>query len=159
VVSYDAQTVKERWVYPYPASVKEFMGGPAPRATPTLAGGNVYSLGATGRLVCLDLKTGQEKWQANILENNDNLPWGMSGSPLVYDQAVVVTPGVQRESAAGRGVIAYDRATGYPVWSAGKAKGAYSSPMLATLAGERQLLVFDAEGLKGYDPSTGNELW
>jgi outer membrane protein assembly factor BamB len=159
VACYDVQTGKERWVYPYPASFKEFMGGPGPRATPTLAGGNVYSLGATGRLVCLDLKTGQEKWQANILENNDNLPWGMSGSPLVYDQVVVVTPGVQRESAAGRGVLAYDRATGYPVWSAGKAKGAYSSPMLATLAGERQLLVLDAGGLKGYHPSTGKELW
>jgi outer membrane protein assembly factor BamB len=159
VVCYDAQTGHERWVYPYPAHFKEFMGGPGPRATPTVAGGDVYSLGATGRLVCLDLQSGQEKWQANILENNDNLHWAMSGSPLVYDQFVVVSPGVQRESAAGHGAIAYNRATGYLVWSAGNAKGAYSSPMLATLAGERQLLVFDAEGLAGYDPSTGKELW
>ncbi len=159
VVCYDAQTGKERWVYSYPAFFKETMGGPGPRATPTIAGGDVFSLGATGWLVCLDLKTGGDKWKINILKDNDNIYWGMSGSPLVYDQLVVVTPGVQRESAAGRGVIAYDRATGYPVWSAGKAKGAYSSPMLATLAGERQLLVLDAGGLKSYDPSAGKELW
>ncbi len=159
VVCYDAQTGYERWVYPYPAHFKELMGGPGPRATPTIAGGDVYSLGATGRLVCLDLQTGREKWQVNILENNDNLHWAMSGSPLVYDQVVVVTPGVQRASAAGRGVIAFDRATGQQVWSAGQAKGAYSSPMLATLGGERQLLVLDAKGLKGYDPSMGKELW
>jgi outer membrane protein assembly factor BamB len=134
------------------------MGGPGPRATPTIADGDVYSLGATGVLVRLDGSTGREKWKVNILEGNDNIMWGMSGSPLVYDKVVVVNPGTQRESAKGRAVIAYDRETGKEVWTAGSAQAAYASPMLATLAGRRMVLIFDAEGLAGYDAANGEEI-
>src|SRR5262249_1049470 len=94
-----------------PALLWAKMGGPGHRATPTIVGEDVYSLGATGVLVCLELRTGKLKWSVNILEDNDNLPWGMSGSPLVSDQVVVVNPGAQRPSAVGRALVAYDRAT------------------------------------------------
>jgi outer membrane protein assembly factor BamB len=159
VVCYEAATGKECWTYHHPAHFKETMGGPGPRATPTIADGDVYSLGATGTLVRLDGTSGKKKWKVNILENNDNLMWGMSGSPLVYDQVVVVNPGTQRESAKGRAVVAYDRETGKEVWAAGSAQAAYASPMLATLAGRRQILIFDAVGLAGYDAAKGEELW
>jgi outer membrane protein assembly factor BamB len=158
VVCYEAATGKECWTYPYPAHFKETMGGPGPRATPTIADGDVFSLGATGVLVRLDGSRGKEKWKVNILENNDNVYWGMSGSPLVYDKVVVVNPGVQRESAKGRAVIAYDRETGKEVWAAGGAKAAYSSPMLTTLAGRRLILIFDTDGLAGYDATNGEEV-
>jgi outer membrane protein assembly factor BamB len=159
VVCYDTGTGKERWVYEYPAFFKEVLGGNGPRATPTIAGNEVYSFGAAGNLVCLNAANGEFKWSVNILENNDNIMWGMSGSPLVYDNMVVVNPGAQRESAAGRALIAYDRADGKVVWSAGNAKAAYASPMLATLAGRKQILVFDAKGLAGFDAGKGAELW
>jgi outer membrane protein assembly factor BamB len=158
VVCYEAVTGKECWTYAYPAHFQETMGGPGPRATPTIADGDVYSLGATGVLVRLDGSTGREKWKVNILEGNDNIMWGMSGSPLVYDKVVVVNPGTQRESAKGRAVIAYDRETGKEVWTAGSAQAAYASPMLATLAGRRMVLIFDAEGLAGYDAANGEEI-
>jgi outer membrane protein assembly factor BamB len=159
VVCYEAATGKECWTYSYPAHFKETMGGPGPRATPTIADGDVYSLGATGILVRLDGTSGKEKWKVNILEDNNNIMWGMSGSPLVYDNVVVVNPGKQRESADGRAVVAYDRETGKEVWAAGNAQAAYASPMLATLAGRRQILIFDAVGLAGYDAAKGDELW
>jgi outer membrane protein assembly factor BamB len=135
------------------------MGGKGPRATPTIADGDVYALGATGMLTCLELATGQVKWSVNILEDNDNVRWGMSGSPLVYDQVVVVNPGVQRPSTQGRALVAYDRTTGKTVWSTGDRKAGYSSPMLAKLGGRRQLVLFDGEGVAGYDPDQGTELW
>jgi outer membrane protein assembly factor BamB len=159
VVCYDAATGEERWAHSYPAYFSETMGGRGPRATPTIADGAVYALGATGMLTCLDLGTGQVKWSVNILEDNENVRWGMSGSPLVYDQVVVVNPGTQRPSAHERALVAYDRATGKPVWTAGKAMAGYSSPMLATLAGRRQLVLFDGEGVAGYDAAQGTELW
>jgi len=159
VACYEAATGKECWTYSYPAHFKETMGGPGPRATPTIADGDVYSLGAKGDLARLDGATGKEKWKINILNNNDNIMWGMSGSPLVYDNVVVVNPGRQRESADGRAVVAYDRETGKEVWAAGSAQAAYASPMLATLAGRRQILIFDAVGLAGYDAVKGDELW
>jgi outer membrane protein assembly factor BamB len=159
VVCYEAATGKECWTYPYPALFKEAMGGPGPRATPTIADGDVYSLGATGILVRLDGSSGKEKWKVNILESNKNLYWGMSGSPLVFDQLVVVNPGTQQESVQGRAVVAYDRETGKEVWGAGSTQGAYSSPMLATLAGRRMILIFDAVEVAGYDATKGDKLW
>jgi outer membrane protein assembly factor BamB len=135
------------------------MGGNGPRATPTIADGDVYSLGATGVLVRLDGATGAVKWKVNILDDNDNIQWGMSGSPLVYDQLVVVNPGAQRESAKGRAVVAYDRETGKVRWSAGDRKASYCSPQLATIHGVRQVLVVDGEAIGAFDAATGQELW
>src|SRR5207253_1242770 len=116
VVAYDTATGRERWAYAYPAQFTEQLGGPGPRATPTIAGRDVCSLGATGHLVCLDAATGQLKWAVDILTDNQNLTWGMSGSPLVYDNVVVVNPGAQTEAAKGRAVVAYHRATGKEIW-------------------------------------------
>lgn len=159
VVCYHAPTGQELWVYNHPASFTEPLGGPGPRATPTIADGKVYSLGAKGHLACLELATGNKVWSADILENNDNIQWGMSGSPLVFDQMVVVNPGKQKEQAADRALLAFDRVTGKPIWNAGNHPAGYSSPMLATLGGRRQILIFDGEGLAGHDASTGQELW
>lgn len=159
VVCYDAASGKERWAHEYDSRFNETLGGPGPRATPTIAGDAVYSLGATGWLICLDRAAGKQRWAVNILENNANLTWAMSGSPLVYDDVVVVNPGTQSSAASGKAVVAYDRKTGKQVWSAGSTRAGYCSPMLATLAGQRTLLIFDAEELAGYEPATGKKLW
>ena len=159
VVCYDTGTGRERWTRSCPALFTETMGGPGPRATPTIAGDTVFSLGATGKFVCLELPTGKVRWEADILKDNDNLHWGMSGSPLVYDTVVIVNPGAQTGKAKGRALVAYDRASGREVWTSGTTQAGYSSPMLATLAGRRQILVFDGEELGGYDADGGAKLW
>ncbi len=163
VVCYDADTGKERWVYSYPAEFREPLGGDGPRTNPTIAGGDVYSLGATGVLVRLDGKTGAERWKVNALDGRENIQWGMSGSPLVYDRFVVVNPGANpgphQAEGAGKAVVAYDRDTGKVAWSAGDRPAGYSSPQLATIAGVRQVLVFDGDGLGSFAAETGKELW
>jgi outer membrane protein assembly factor BamB len=159
VVCYDTATGRERWVHSYPAFFNETLGGDGPRATPTIDGGHVYSLGATGILCCLDLNGGKPKWQINILDGNANISWGMSGSPLVYDQVVVVNPGMQKSGGIGGAVVAYDRATGKLRWRGGDSKAGYSSPMLATFAGKQQIVLFEGEQLAGYDATNGQPLW
>lgn len=159
VVCYDVDTGKERWLYTYPAEFTEPLGGPGPRATPTIYEGEVYSLGAKGHLACLDGATGKEKWRANILEGNGNIMWAMSGSPLVYGNVVVVNPGVQVKSESLRALVAYDRKTGKPVWGSGNTKAGYASPMLATLAGVEQILLFDGVEIAGYAATDGKKLW
>ena len=159
VVCYDLPTGQQIWMHAYPALFKELLGGPGPRSTPTVRDGEVYALGATGKLVCLDARTGKEKWTADILENNANVKWAMSGSPLVLEDVVVVNPGTQTEQAAGT-LAAYDRKTGQRVWSSGRGPAGYSSPMLATLGGKRQILLLDGAGFAGYDPAAkGKRLW
>jgi outer membrane protein assembly factor BamB len=172
VVCYDAFTGRERWTYEYSADFRSALGGPGPRATPTVAGlerdrtrkaeppaiYRVFSLGARGNLICLDLD-GKEQWTADILKDNHNLQWGMAGSPLVVDEELYVTPGVQKDSAKGRGVIVYEAKTGKELRAFGNRRGAYSSPVIHKLCGIDQLLVFDGEGLTSYDPKSGQELW
>src|SRR5262249_47420059 len=115
VVCYDTATGEEFWKHTYPAHFQEALGGPGPRATPTISGKDVFSLGATGMLLCLNLGTGSVLWERNVLEDNANAIWAMSGSPLVFDDVVVVNPGTQSSASAGRALAAYDRHSGKQV--------------------------------------------
>jgi outer membrane protein assembly factor BamB len=161
IVCYDLLSGHQHWTYAYPALFNERVGGPGPRATPTIHQGRVYSLGATGDLVKLDLAANYKIWKTNILAENGsgNLDWGMSGSPLVYDGRVIVNPGTQQGSDASADILCVDANKGDIVGRGGKAKASYCSPMLATLAGKQQILVFDAAGLVGFDPDDASELW
>ena len=156
VVCYDTETGHERWLHDYQCLFRESSGS-GPRATPTIAGADVFSMGATGRLVCLDTATGKHKWSVETLDKNKNLIWGMAGSPLVLEQLVVVGPGAQVEGGAT--LVAYERTTGREAWRSGHAQTGYSSPMLATLAGKSQIVFFDAGSVAGYDPLNGRLLW
>ncbi len=157
VAAYDVDTGVERWTHAWPAHFRESMGGPGPRATPTWHAGRVYALGATGRLVCLDAATGEEVWARNILDDASayNLTWAMSGAPLVVDDVVVVQPG----GRDGWSVAAYDRLTGEVVWHGLDDVQSYTSPMLVTLGGVRQILVVTAARAAGLRPDDGALLW
>ncbi len=167
VVAYDTANGSELWEFAYPARFFESAGGEGPRATPTFHQGRLYSLGATGELVCLEAATGQPLWRVNILKlngNAENLMWGMCGSPLVVGDLVIVNPGSQGEEATAQtspraAVLALDAGTGSLRWTAGDTRAAYTSPMLVTLDGVEQVLTFDASGLVAYDPADGRRLW
>ena len=155
--AYDVATGRELWTNRWTAAFREMMGGDGPRATPTWADGLVYVLGAAGELRCLEDATGRVAWRTNILADAGatNLKWGMAAAPLIVDDTVVVLPG----GADGRSVVAYQRRTGKPAWSALGDQQAYASPMLVTLAGVRQILVFSASRLMGITPNSGEVLW
>ena len=85
------------WRHVDPERFDSSLGGPGPRATPTVAEGRVYTLGATGLLNCLDFGTGQAVWSVNILKDNEgqNIDHGICGSPLETEAGwLVLTHGV-----------------------------------------------------------------
>ena len=157
VAAYDAATGREQWTSKWAAAFKEFMGGDGPRATPTFFGGYVYALGATGELRALDAATGNTVWRTNMLTDAGaaNLEWGMSASPLIVDDNVVVLPG----GSGGKSVVAYNHRSGARVWSALDDRQAYVSPMLVTIDGVRQILVVSASRMIGLAASDGTLLW
>lgn len=157
VVCYDVFTGKQVWAHTDTARFTEALGGDGPRATPTIHEGLLYSAGSTGILNCLDARTGKKIWSHDVLVENSipNIPWGMTCSPLVYDTFVVINPG----GANQQGLMAFDRLTGKPAWSAGIDGASYCTPQLSEVDGVRQLLLFDAAGIAGHDPSTGRQLW
>ncbi len=160
VAAYDVATGRELWTSAWTATFHESMGGDGPRATPVWAAGRVFALGGLGELRCLDATTGALVWRTNILEDSGatNLQWGMSAAPLVVDDTIVVLPGGTGGSK-GQSVVAYDRRTGKRAWSALNDQQAYASPMLVTLAGVRQILVFSASRVMGLTPDRGAVLW
>ena len=131
--------------------------GDGPRATPVWDAGRIYALGAEGELRCLDAKTGRALWNKNILSDNgaDNLSWGVSASPLVVDDKVIVTPG----GTEGKAIVAYNKMTGAPVWRSQNDRASYTSPMLVTLAGRRQILAVTAARMVALEPADGKLLW
>jgi len=156
VVCYELRTGRERWTHGEPVRFSASHGD-GPRSTPTIVDGRVYVMGATGLLTCLDGATGNVNWQQETLADpaNQNLIWGMSGSPLVVDGIVIVTPG----GAPGRSIVAYRCDDGSFLWSAGDDMAAYASPMLVDLAGRPQILSFNGDGLRGHDAANGTPLW
>jgi outer membrane protein assembly factor BamB len=157
VAAYDIETGHELWAHAWDALFSERMGGDGPRATPAWHGGRVYALGAAGELRCLDDRDGSLVWRHDILRENDapNLQWGMSASPLVVDDLVIVLPGGPR----GRSVVAYHKDTGKLVWSALDDPQAYTAPMVMTRLGVRQLVVVSAQRMMGLALADGALLW
>lgn len=156
IVCYAWRTGRRLWEHRYQAVFTESWTEEGPRATPTIHGSRVYALGGAGDLRCLDGRKGELVWRRNILEdaNVDNRNFGMVGSPLVADGKVVVCPGGKEMS-----VVAYDTASGESLWAGGDSPAAYSSPMLATICGRKQVLNFNADGLTGHDFYTGAVRW
>ena len=156
-VCLEAANGREIWRHADGVRFEETMGGPGPRATPTYSNGRLFALGATGILNCLDPNDGTLRWSVNILADNNagNIQWAMSGSPLVDGGRVIVAPG----GAANASLVAYDIETGEKSWHVGDAAASYSSPLLAAVCGERQLLIFDGDGVSAYNPGDGRPLW
>ena len=189
-VCYFADSGREAWIHTTPALFEEVQGGPGPRSTPQIDGDRVYSLGATGELACLRLSDGKVIWKQNVLESTrvHNAMWGMTSSPLVVDDRLIVNIG----GPIGNGLLSFDKMTGDLQWqtkgvtakagdkvfvaatapaAAGgsgeehelvgreTALAGYSSPMVAEVDGVRQILNFDGTGLYGHDLADGRVLW
>jgi outer membrane protein assembly factor BamB len=157
IVCYELQTGHAVWAHTNRVRFSEAMGGDGPRATPTIHQGRVYAMGATGILDCLEEATGHLIWTRDVLRENhlSNLTWGKSCSPLLAHDLVVVTGGDQREKT----LLAYEAATGKPVWQAGRDRASYCSPLLASVSGQEQILMVNGHSVTGHDPNSGQILW
>lgn len=153
---------KELWHYDATATyvdVQKHCRGP--RATPTYHQGKLYCLFAMGELVCLDAD-GKKLWEKNIFkETGATNPagefyyWGVSFSPLVVDDLVIVQPGGDKDNS----VAAFHKDTGKLVWTAGSDPINYASPIAITVQGRRQIVCPTGSSILGLDPEKGKVLW
>jgi len=157
VTCYEASTGRRLWTHADPERYATTIAGEGPRATPTIAGDRVFTLGALGRLNALDLASGRRLWTRSL--TNDaatGIPeWGFSGSPLVHDGLVVVSAGGHE----GASLLAYRADSGEPAWKGGSAGAGYASPFFATLSGTPQILIINHRSVASHDPKTGSVLW
>ena len=165
VTCYDANSGKLIWHYAMPGLHFNPLGGTGPRSTPSIADGRVYAMSAVSELVCLDMRTGERVWSADLLklanstqaEFESAVAWGRSASPLVVDGKVIIPFGGAGE--ATKALVAFEAATGSELWRSGSDQISYSSPVIETLNGERQILYVSEKKLASYAIADGAELW
>lgn len=158
VRALDASSGRLLWEHIYECpytSVYTYAIGP--RCTPTIDGKHVYTLGAEGNLICFESTTGTVAWSRDFKKDYGlEIPeWGCAAHPLVVDDLLVCIVGGQDST-----VVAFDKLSGMERWRALSAsKPGYCPPIMTTIHGLEQLLVWHGDGLASLDASNGSLHW
>jgi len=155
VMALDASTGKPIWETPAGEHFPQDRGH-GPRGTPTVDGDTLYSLSADGTLVSLVAATGKKNWESNILRDfkGSQIKWGLSESPLVDGNRLIVTPG-----GKDKAVVALDKGTGKPLWGGGDDQAGYSSAIAFDFGGQRHIVAFTSSGAIGLNAANGSVMW
>lgn len=153
----DADTGAQIWESSYaapfsmnPAAARHEKG---PKATPTFAGGKLYTLGMTNIVTAFDAATGKQLWQKPATSTQPLYHTSMS--PLVDRGLVIAHVGGHNQGSLN----AYDANTGAVKWHWDGDGPGYGSPMAVDVDGTRQIVVFTQENLVGVSAATGELLW
>jgi len=157
VICFDAKSGEEIWKYEYACEYK--ISYPAgPRATPTIDGDQVYTLGAEGMLTCLSMKDGSKVWNKDLKQEfgMEQAPlWGFSAHPLVDGDTLYCLVG-----GKGSVAVAFDKNTGQDKWKSLSAKSpGYCPPTMIEAGGTKQLIIWHPESLNSLNPETGETYW
>ncbi|MGD0413221.1 MAG: PQQ-binding-like beta-propeller repeat protein [Verrucomicrobiota bacterium] len=154
VEGLDARTGAPKWSESYPTSYRDDFGfDEGPRATPCVANGKVYTFGAEGMLLCLDLSDGKKAWQLDTKKefHQGKGFFGAACSPLVEGGSVLLNIG----GPDGAGIVAFDKGTGRVLWKSTEDEASCASPVAATIHDRRYAFFFTRAGLVAADPASG----
>lgn len=132
-------------------------------ASPVTDGERVIASHGSAGLVCYDFE-GKELWRYD----NGKLEhlWGTASSPILYGDLCIQWCGPGDRQF----FVAVDKRTGKKVWeviepggdtgiTTKNFLGTWSTPLIANIGGQDQMIFALPRKLKGYDPKTGKELW
>jgi outer membrane protein assembly factor BamB len=155
LIALDARTGKELWRTRLGRRYENNRGD-GPRGAPTVDGARVYALGGSGDLASVEAATGKVIWHVNLLSrfSAGNISWGISESPLVLSDRVLV-------NAGGRGgsLVALGKNDGSTLWATESDEAGYSSAVVAEIRGVRQAIFFTGERVLGVRVDDGSVLW
>lgn len=155
VMAFDEATGKKVWEV---ENGRRFSNdrGDGPRGTPTVDGSQLYAYGASGDLRALDAATGKTLWHVNVLQQfgGSNIIWGLSESPLVLSDRIIVNAGGPEAS-----IVAISKKDGSVLWRSQGDRAGYSSAILHQVGGIPQAIVFTASRAVGLDTRDGRLLW
>ena len=155
VMAFDEATGKKVWETAHGSRFSNDQGDGS-RGTPVIDGNRMFALGASGDLSCLETATGKVVWKMNVLERfrGGNIRWGLSESPLVLEDRVLVNAG-----APGASIVALRKTDGSVIWQSGDDDAGYSSAVLHPIGGIPQAIFFTAQRVIGIDTRDGRQLW
>jgi outer membrane protein assembly factor BamB len=155
VAAVDVTTGAKVWETVAGGTFNESRGN-GPRGTPTVDGARLYTLSPDGTLACLDAAGGKVIWSQNVLQKfRGSVPsWGISESPLVDGDRVIVMPGGRDGS-----LVALNKADGALVWKSGNEGAGYSSAVIGEFEGVRQIVAMNESAVVGVRADNGQQLW
>lgn len=166
VVALDAATGETVWQKSYPVPLEadkmRLDYGTGPMSTPAIAGGKLFTIGALQDVHAFDLDTGEIVWSRDLMEELDAplMNRGYGASPLVYRDLVILAPGCKPEAEGGGAVVALRQSDGETVWKSGVCfPASYSSPILAEVGGEDQVMVAMGRERAGFAAASGELRW
>ena len=158
------ETGATSWQFRYPSAYRDRYGyNNGPRSSPVIDvdDARVYTMGAEGRLHCLELASGKLVWRRDLRADYGVRQdfFGTSSTPLVDGHLLIVNIG----APGGPCVAGLDKTTGREHWQAGTWGPSYASPVPAVVHGERRVFVFaggestpPSGGLLSIDPASGD---
>jgi outer membrane protein assembly factor BamB len=159
VLCFDEMTGKLLWVHHYQAGYPDWALSPdagGPRATPIIRDGKLFTLGAMGHLFCLDLVKGSVLWAKTLSKEYGVKEFtGITASPLIEEDLLILYICGKPNAC----VVAFDKNSGKEVWRALDDSFTYSSPIVISAGGKRQLIVWTQEAVTSLDPKTGRTWW
>lgn len=157
VLCFDLATGEELWKFEYSQPYGDLDYGNGPRAAPTIHHDRVLTLGALGKLTCLDVENGSVLWRHDLVADFNGRPpmWGYAASPKVLGDAVIVSGG----GADGSSVLAFDLKSGRLKWSSLSDKAGYSWPVSVNRNGHTQLVCWTPSHIRGISAADGQPLW
>ncbi len=166
VRAYDANEGRLLWTVTLDVVFRDHLPV-GPRAAALVDGDRVYVQSCRGEFRCLALADGRTLWRVNFVRDfgaqfhgevgdaTGAARHGYTGAPWVSGDRLYVAAGGQ----PGHGVICLDKFTGKKIWASTDEPAAYAGPVLATVNGRPQLLVFTATALMGLRPDDGRCIW
>lgn len=128
--------------------------------SPAFNGENVFVSFYTDDAIWVTATTpeGREVWKQRVGDfNPSSFQFGYGASPIIEDDLVIVAAEYDGEAS---GLYALDARTGKRAWRVQRPVNLnFASPIVANIAGQRQILLSGADMIVGYDPQTGRELW
>lgn len=159
VLCFDEANGKLLWSHQYAAEYPDWAFDPnagGPRATPIFRDGRLFTLGCLGHLFCLDAIKGEVVWEKSLAKEYGVKEFsGITGSPLIEDGLLIL----QLCAKPAACVVAFDKRSGKEAWKALDDSFTYSSPIVVTAGGRKQLIVWTQEAVTSLDPATGQTWW
>lgn len=146
---------KKKWEVPYGKAWIANHDGT--RCTPTFYNGSIFLISGSGDLVCVG-SDGKIRWTKNHYSLYDSKPlqFGISESPLVFDNMVIASPGGTKAS-----VVAFSTTDGKVIWAAEpvEATPQYVNPKLIEYAGRKMIVTVMGENILAINAKDGKVIW